>query len=142
MTKDPAAKASPRKETPQQATKRAVDELSATWREAHEARTAEIEAELLKDRADTSADERLLLRAAARDAALGEKLGQTEQQLADRALALIDNVAVGLQLARTLRQVVACHDVATRRLQALLETVGVLRGQRRLAATAPLRRVA
>lgn len=119
----------------------AVAALSAMWKKTHDARVAEIEAGLLKQRGDASPDERLLLRLSAHDAALCEKLGQAEQQLGDRILALIDNAAVGLALARTLKQVTSVRELTTRRMQGLLETAGVVRGQRKLAEITPLRRV-
>jgi len=123
-------------------TRRHVEALSAAWKEAHEARTAEVEAGLLKDRAEAGTDETLLLHLAAHDAALCEKLGQAEQQLGDRLLAMVDNAGVALALARALKQVAVSRDVTTRRLQGLLEAAGVLRGQRKLATIVPLRRVA
>jgi hypothetical protein len=124
------------------AARRHTANLSVAWQVAHDERVREIEAQLLNERVQASAGERLLLRLAAHDAALTDKLAKTELQLAERMLALIDNVQVGASLARTLRQVVACRAVATRRLQELLETAGVLRGQRKLAEVTPLRRVA
>jgi hypothetical protein len=116
-------------------------ELSASWRKAHEARAGEIEAALMKQRPEAEEDERLLLGLAAHDTALAQKLGEAEVQLAERLLALVDNVNLGLAIAKTLRQVVAVRDGAARRTQDLLQTAAVLRGQRKLAEIVPLRRV-
>lgn len=118
-----------------------VAALSAMWKKAHDARVTEIESGLLKQRGDAGADEGLLLRLAAHDAALAERLGEAELQLTNRVVALIDNVSVGLSLSRVLKQVVAVRELTTRRMQGLLETAGVLRGQRKLAEITPLRRV-
>lgn len=131
----------PKDEAPANAARRHVEDLSASWRKAHEARAAEVEAELMKQHAQACADERLLLGLASHDLALAEKLGQTEIQLAERLLALVDNAPLGLALARTLRQIIAARDGATRRVQDLLQTAGTLRGQRKLAEVVPLRRV-
>lgn len=122
--------------------RRYTEELSASWKKAHEARSAEIQSELMKQHADAGADERLLLGLASHDVALAETLGRAETQLAERLLLLIDNVKLGLALAKTLKQVVACRDGATGRAQDLLQTAGVIRGQQKLVATQPLRRVA
>lgn len=125
----------------EEATKHDLDGITAAWKKAHETRTATIEAGLLKQRSEAGPDERLLLQLAAHDAALCEKLGEAELQLANRVVALIDNAAVALALSRTLERVAAVRELTTRRMQGLLETAGVLRGQRKLAETAPLRRV-
>ena len=116
--------------------------LSARWQGEHAGRTRQIEKQLLKERGQTNADERLLVALAAHDCALAELLGRTELQLAKRLLALLDNVKLGVQLARTLKEVSMCRESATRRLQSLLQTANVLRGQRRLANVIPLRKVA
>ncbi len=122
--------------------RRHAEELSAAWRKAHEKRSTEIEAELMKQHTKADADEHLLLRLVAHDAALAEKLGQAEAQLAERVLAMVDNAVVSQALARTLGQVVAARDGTCRRIQDLLQTAGILRGQRKLAPKMPLRRVA
>ena len=116
--------------------------LSAHWQTEHAGRTRQIEKQLLKERGQATADERLLVALAAHDCALAELLGQSELQLAKRLRALVDNVKVGVQLARTLKEVSTCRESATRRLQSLLQAAAVLRGQRRLANVVPLRKVA
>lgn len=118
-----------------------VGSLSAVWKKEHDACTAEIEAGLLKQRSDAGPDERLLLQLTAHDAALCQKLGEAELQLAGRVVALIDNSPVALALSRTLERVAAVRELTTRRMKGLLETAGVLRGQRKLAEITPLRRV-
>lgn len=118
----------------------AVALLSARWEKEHAKRAAEVEAELVKQRSKPSAEERLLLRLAAHDIALADALGRAETQLAERTLALVDNVKVALSLARTLKEVTACRTEASRRIEQLLQTAGVIRGQQRLAEVVPLRR--
>jgi len=119
-----------------------VAKLTASWQRAHDARTKEIRAELTKQHPDSQATEVLLHSLVAHDIALTETLGRAENQLAQRLAVLPDRPAIALALARTLRQVVAAREGASRRVQALLETTGVLRGQRKLAEKPALRRVA
>jgi hypothetical protein len=119
-----------------------ADELSEQWREQHATRVAELSDELMKQHSTAERDEQLLLDLVAHDVALAQELGEVELQLAKRMLALIDDVAVGLKIAKTLKQVSACREGTTRRLQEVLQTVRVLEGQRRLARTHAFRRVA
>lgn len=119
-----------------------VAKLTASWEKSHEARTNEIRAELMKQHPDAQATEVLLHGLVAHDIGLAETLGRAENQPAQRLAGLPDRPAIALALARTLRQVVAARDGATRRVQVLLETAGVIRGQRKLSEKRALRRVA
>ena len=105
-------------------------------------RKKSIKNELMKQYPDADAAERLVLRLVSHDVALAETLGRTEVELAHRALALVDNVAIGLALAKTLRQLSAVRGAATQRVQDLLQAARVLRGQRKLAEKPTLRSVA
>lgn len=118
-----------------------IARLSAHWQREHRKRTKKFERELRKDSPQASAAERLLLGIAAHDLALSDLLGRSEVELGQRTLALLDNAALSLTLARSLRQVVACREAATRRMQDVLQCVGVLRGQRKLEEMPRLRRV-
>ena len=142
MAKTDQSNPSPRKETPQQATKRAIDELSATWRKAHAERTAKLEADLLAERTNARADEVLLVRLAAHDGALSERLADAELQLSERLSALVDNAAVALSLARALQRTIACREACARRLRDLLQAAAVVRAQRGLAEKTRLKAVA
>jgi hypothetical protein len=121
---------------------RFVARLSDDWQKEHEVKTKKVEEQLLQQYRQASADETVLLHIAAHDAVLSSLLAESETQVAKRLRVMIDNAAVGLALARTLRQVVACRTAATDRIQQVLQTVGVLRGQRRVRESATLRRVA
>lgn len=118
----------------------AVARLCAKWQRAHIKRTKQIEELLLKERPKAAADERLVLGLVAHDVALAEILGRTEVQIAERVLALVNDVKVAVALAKTLREVTACRTAASGRVEQLLQTAGVLRGQRQLAEVVPLRR--
>lgn len=122
-------------------TMRFVAKLSDGWQKEHEVEAKKIEEQLLHQYHQTSADETLLLRIAAHDVALTTTLGECELQISRRLRVMVDNAAVGLSLARTLRQVVVCRSAAVERVQQLFQTVGVLRGQRRISETPKLRRV-
>ena len=127
-------------ERKRQKEQRHVNELSSDWTKKHRKRCSVIETDLVKERGNVSADEKLLLGLASHDIALSEILARTELQLAQRSLALVDNVTVGLMLARTLRQIGVCREGAARRARDLLQAAGVIRGQRKLAEVVPLRR--
>lgn len=116
--------------------------LSHAWQRQHSLRKKSIKDELLKQYPDADAAERLVLGLVSHDVALAETLGRTEVQLAHRALALVDNVAIGMAIAKTLRQLSAVREATTQRVQDLLQAARVLRGQRKLADRPPLRRVA
>jgi hypothetical protein len=132
----------PKDKSPNTDAREHVDRFSSEWREQHGARKKAIETELMKQYADADAAERLLLGLVSHDVALAETLGDSEVQLAHRALALVDNVNVGLALAKTLKQVSLVREAATRRVQDLLQTARILAGQRKLAEKPALRRVA
>ena len=119
-----------------------IARLSAHWQREHRKRARKFERELRKDSPQASSAERLLLGIAAHDLALSDLLGRSEVELAQRTFALINDVALSLTLARSLRQVVACREAATRRVQDVLQCVGVLRGQRKLEEMPRFRRVA
>jgi hypothetical protein len=119
-----------------------VARLSSDWHKQHDERKKTIKAELMKQHPNADAAERLLLGLVSHDVALAETLGDTEVQLVHRSLALVDNLAVGLALAKTLKQVSLVREAATRRVQDLLQTARVLSGQRKLAEKPALRRVA
>ena len=116
--------------------------LSRVWQRQHALRKNSIKSELIEQYPDADAAERLVLGLVSHDVALAETLGRTEVQLAHRALVLVDNVAVGLAIARTLRQLSAVREAATHRVQDLLQAARVLRGQRNLSEKPTLRRVA
>jgi len=120
----------------------AVAQLSTEWQAQHKKRSARIERELRKQHPNAGADECMLVQLTAHDVALAEVLGETQTQLAHRIHAMIDNPKVALALAKSLREVTSCRNSATRRVEELLATAGVLRGQRKLAEVVPLRRVA
>lgn len=124
------------------ATDTAVAQLSTEWQAQHKKRSAQIEDELRKQHPSAGADECVLVQLTAHDLALAEVLAETQTQLAHRIHAMIDNPKVALALAKSLREVTSCRNSATRRVEELLATAGVLRGQRKLAEVVPLRRVA
>jgi hypothetical protein len=121
---------------------RHIAKLTAHWKKNHDGKVKEIEVELLHEYPKATADEKLLLHLTAHDVALAGILGETEAQVAQRLLALMDSVQSAVALAKILKQVVACREVVTRRVLELTQTANVLRGQRRMRETAPLRRVA
>ena len=118
-----------------------VTKMSEGWQKTHDSRTKEYESELLKEHSHASADEKLLLHLIAGDAAIAELFGKSELQVAQRLLVKVDDVRTALALSKVLRQVVACREVAARRIQELTQAVGVVRGQRRLSQIPHLRRV-
>jgi len=109
---------------------RFVARLSAGWQKEHEVETGKFERQLLLEHCQASVDEKILLHIAASDLALSSLLGECELQVAKRLRTLIDNASTSLSLARTLRQVVACRSAATDRIQQVLQSTAVLRGQR------------
>jgi len=119
-----------------------VAALSAQWQKTHEERANSIRTELSREHSQTTADERLIIDLVSNDAAIAELLGQVELQLAKRLLNLIDNVPLGTKLTKSLQSVGLCREGATRRVQSLLQTNAVLRGQRQLARVVPIRRAA
>lgn len=123
-------------------TARYVSRLNDEWLKTHGKRVKAIEADLLKDSPRSTAVETMLLRLIAHDVALAELLGRSELLIAQRTLAFVDNVKNCLALAKALKQVATCREVTTRRMQELMQAFGVVRGQRRLRESVPLRRVA
>ena len=112
------------------------------WQREHSRRARAYESQLLKESPQASADEKLLLHLASHDAALCETLGEAEVQLCKRVTTLVDNPKVVCALARALHEVTACRSAAAKRVQELLESAGVIRGQRRITQSPTLRRVA
>jgi hypothetical protein len=117
-------------------------QLSEQWRAKHAKRVAGLEAELLQDRPGATRDERLLVHVAAHDAALCDRLAEAELQISERLIALVDNAAVSLALAKGLQRTIACREASARRLRDLLQAAAVLRGQHKLATVTPIKRVA
>jgi hypothetical protein len=111
------------------------------WQKEHSKRARAYESELLKQSPQASADEKMLLNLASNDAALCEALSEVEVQLCKRAAMLVDSAKIVCALARALHEVTLCRSAAAKRVQELLESAGVLRGQRRIAQSPTLRRV-
>lgn len=135
---NPGAKAAARKAS----ARRHTDALSTKWRDEHAARTAALEKELMQERPGAKRDEQLLLHLSAHDAVLCDRLAEAELQLSERLVALVDNAAVSLTLAKALQRTIACREACARRLRDLLQASAVLRGQHKLASVTPIRRVA
>ncbi len=123
-------------------TARYVSHLNDEMLKKHGRRTKSIEAELLEASPRASTEEKMLLRLLAHDTAIAELLGKSELLITERVLLFVDDVKNCVALARALKQVTMCREVTTRRIQVLSQTVGVMRGQRRLCDSVPLRRVA
>ena len=138
---DPEAEA--RRQREQEAeTIRYVARLNKEWQTDHAKRAAEFETELTKESPRATFEDKLLVKLISHDFALSEVLGEAEIQLARRVAMMVDNAKVVLALARALRETSACRGATERRIEGLMQTRSVLRGQHKLAEIAPLRRVA
>jgi len=121
---------------------RYVAQLDEQWLKKHNQRAKALEDKLTEDSPHAGASDRLLAKLIAHECALSETLCEAEVKLAQRILTMADNCKVALSLAKALRETTICRSSAQRRIQQLMETRVILRGQRRLAAVVPLRRVA
>jgi hypothetical protein len=121
---------------------RHVAQLNERWLKDHRERAQAIEAKLIEESPNAGASDRLLVGLVAHDYVLSEALGHAEALLAVRISKMVDNCRVVTALAKALRETTICRSSTERRIQQLVQTRMVLRGQRRLAAVVPLRRVA
>lgn len=121
---------------------RALAEKSKEWSVAHDARVAEFERELSSDANDVGRDHQLLVHLAAHEAALAERLAHVQVQLLERVNLVIDNAALVLKVAKTLREMTVVSGAVGRRVESLLSTASVIRAQRALTAKRPNLRAA
>lgn len=117
--------------------RQALRERSDSWDAAHEKRVGQLTAELLRDSPDAGADEKLLVRLAAAEAALFERLEVLQVQLAERAVLLIDAPSHVLLITKALKDAVAVSSAVGRRIESVLGTTSVLRAQRELTGARP-----
>lgn len=117
--------------------------LSGRWQQEHRRRVRKVSRQLVKERPQAAAEERLVLDLAAHDAALAEVLADVQVELASRVRVLLDNVAVAVSLTKALREVTKVRVAAAKRVEESLIAVGTLRNQRQISpAIARLRAVA
>jgi len=121
---------------------RHVAQLNERWLKDHRERAQAIEAKLIEESHTAGASDRLLVGLVAHDYVLCEALGAAEVMLAMRISTMVDNCRVVTTLAKALRETTVCRSSTERRIQQLMQTRVILRGQRRLAEIVPLRRVA
>lgn len=110
---------------------------SDSWDAAHRQRVRQLTAELLRDSPNAGADEKLLARMAAAEAALFERLEVLQVQLAERAVLMVDQPSLALKLAKTLREMTTVSSSVGRRVESLLSTASVICAQRALTAKRP-----
>ncbi len=113
--------------------RQALRERSDSWETAHQQRIVQLTAELLRDSPHAADDEKLLVRLAAAEVALFERLEVLELQLAERAVLMVDQPTHVLRLTAALKDAVAVSGALGRRVESLLGTASVLRAQRELA---------
>jgi hypothetical protein len=121
--------------------KLAMEKLEHAWRVHHADLVDKLHDELRKDSPGAKADEKLVLRLAAHDAAIGELLGDLQLQLARRIEAFIDQPKTAVVIARALHEVTGCRNAAARRAQELLLAAGTIRAQRRIGGAPHLQAV-
>ena len=121
---------------------RALHNLSTEWSEAHRARAEKIESELLSDTATAGADHRLLVRLAAREAALSERMSELQVQLLERANIAVNTPTWVGTIGTALKEVTATQVTIGRRVESLLSTAATIRAQRELAPARGRLRVA
>lgn len=120
--------------------RQALREKTDQWDAQHRKRADQLAVELLHDMPGAGADERLLARLVAREAALVERLADLEVQLAERAFLLVDNPAHVLKITKALREAAAVSGAMTRRVESLLATASALRMQRLMAPSSSEKR--
>lgn len=121
---------------------RALQRKAEEWARRHDDRVAQLQRELWADSGDVGRDHQLLVHLAAHEAALAERLAHVQVQLLERASLVVDNAALALKVAKTLREMTAVSGAIGRRVESLLGTASVIRAQRALTAKRPSLRVA
>jgi len=121
---------------------RHVAQLNERWLEDHRGRAQALEAKLIEEAPNGGASDKLLVSLMAHDYVLSEALGHAEALLAVRISTMVDNCRVVTALAKALRETTICRSSTERRIQQVMQTRVILRGQRRIAEIVPLRRVA
>jgi len=103
----------------------------------HRVRSDELEHELVKDEPDVGADQRLLLRLAARETALLEDLQRVQIALIMRVEMAVDEPQLAQKLAKAAKESAVVSSSLSSRVEALLGTASSLRIQRHLSAERP-----
>jgi hypothetical protein len=125
-----------------EAVARAAAARDAAWHDRYKKRAAEVEQQLVADAGQIGADHRLLLRLAAGEAVLAEKLGDLQAQLIERAIALVDKPHHVVTLAKAAKELMGTHVAISQRVESLLGTASVLRAQREMTQPRARLRVA